>query len=159
MSSKFDATSFLDATTTEAAVKRELLHNGSEYIGEIGDVAARQNEGKKDPTKSYLFFDYPVKINLESSHPQEHARVGVPVVQLRYSVIVDLNEQTGAIDWAKGKNNQLRVLREATNTNVAGQPWNARQVIGKQIKVRIKHREYPEGSGEMVEDIAAISKI
>lgn len=156
MSSLFDVDSFLDATTTEAGQKRELLSPGIDYFAEISDVKARPVQGKKDPTASYLFCDMLLVINL-LEHPEEHSRVGIDKLTLRHSCSVDMTS-SGAIDWGKGKNNGLRIMREATGTNVAGEKWSPRSLQGRRVRVRIKHREYPEGSGNLVEDVAAIAK-
>lgn len=156
MTSLFDVNSFLDATTTEAGQKRELLNPGVDYFAEIGEVKARQHQGKKDPSEQYLFLDVPLVVHL-AEHPGERERIGIEQMNLRHSCSVDLTD-AGAMDWGKGKNNGLRILREATGTNVPGQSWSPRSLQGRRVRVRIKLREYPEGSGNLVEDVAAIAK-
>src|SRR5712664_1234665 len=156
--SLFDAEQFLDSTTTEAGEKRDNLPLTQEYIAEITDIAARQSQGKKDVTQTYLFFDFPMTIHLKDEYPDLAAKIGIDKLTMKYGVSVDLTEG-GAIDWSKGRNNGLRILREATGTNVAGQPWNPRMLLGHRVRVQLKLREWPEGSGNWLEDVKAVAKV
>lgn len=158
MTSIFDPQQFFDSTTTEAAEKRDNLPTTREYIATIDDISGRSVQGKKDPNQTYLFFDYPMTINLKDEYPEIARQVGIDKLTLRYGCGVDLTEG-GAIDWSKGRNNGLRMLREATGTNVAGEAWSPRTLVGRRIRVTLKLREYPEGSGNMVEDIKSIAKV
>ena len=154
----FDAEQFLDSTTTEAGEKRDNLPTSQPYNVEIGEVKARAVQGKKDATQSYLFFDFPMVIDLKNEYPEVAAKIGIDKLTLKYGVSVDLTE-SGAMDWSKGKNSGLRILREATVTNVAGQPWNARMLTGRRVQVMLKLREYPEGSSNLIEDVKSVAKI
>lgn len=158
MTSIFDAEQFLDSTTTEAGEKRDNLPTTQDYMVEISDLKARASQGKKDPAATYLFFDYTMTFHLKDEYPDIAAKIGIDKLNVKYGVSVDLTEG-GAMDWSKGKNTGLRLLREATGTNVAGQPWNARMLVGRRVRVQIKLREYPEGSGNMLEDIKAVAKV
>lgn len=154
--SGFDPEKFLHETTQEAATRRPPLTAGKDYLATIGTPKMRQNAGKKDPSKSYVFLDLPVTIDL-TADPAEQARVGQEKVGLNYSVIVDFNE-TG-LDWAPGRNGGLRGVRDATGTNTKGQSFSISSLEGRQIRVKIKHREYPEGSGELQDDVAGVAKV
>lgn len=154
----FDVEQYLDSTTTEAGEKRDPLPMGQDWIAEISDVKGRASQGKKDPSQTYLFFDFPLIVHLKDEYPETAAKIGVDKLTIKHGVSVDITED-GAMDWSKGKNSGLRVLREATGTNVAGQPWNPRSLIGHRIRIQVKHREYPEGSGNLLEDVKAIAKV
>ncbi len=154
----FDPSQFLDSTTTEAAEKRDNLPTTQEYNAELGEVSAKSVQGKKDTTQTYLFFEYPVVVNLKDEYPDIAAKIGVDKITMKYGASVDLTEG-GAIDWSKGKNSGLRILREATGTNVAGQAWSARMLQGRRVRIAIKLREYPEGSGNLIEDVKSVAKI
>lgn len=158
MSSIFDPAQYLDSTTTEAAEKRDPLPATQDWIGEITDVKSRASQGKKDPSQTYLFFDYAIVVNLREEYPEVASKIGVEKLNLKYGVSVDLTEN-GAMDWGKGRNSGLRIIREATGTNEAGKAWNARMPIGHRVRIKIKHREYPEGSGNMIEDVASLAKV
>jgi hypothetical protein len=152
--SAFDPTQFLDATTTEAATRRPPLPVG-DYLGVLGAPDVRQVQGKKDPSQTYAFCDFPVTIDL-TANPSVRTKIGQDQVKLRYSVSLDTNA-TG-LDWSPGKNTGLRLLREATNTNKPGESFSIRGLEGRMVKCKITHREYPEGSGEMQDNISAVAK-
>lgn len=154
----FDPSQYLDSTTTEAGEKRDNLPTTQEYNAEIGEVTSRASQGRKDTTQTYLFFDFPMTINLKDEYPDLAAKIGIDKLTMKYGTSVDLTE-SGAMDWSKGKNSGLRILREATGTNVSGQPWNARMLTGRRVRVAIKYREYPEGTGNLLEDVKSVAKI
>jgi hypothetical protein len=154
--STFDPEKFLHQTTTEAATRRPPLNASLEFPGTIGTPKMRQNAGKKDPTKSYTFLDLPIMVDL-TSNPQENARIGQDQVPLNYSVILDIND-TG-LDWSPGKNAGLRILRDATGTNTPGQAFSIASLEGRQVRVKIKHEEYPLGSGELQDRVAGVAKL
>lgn len=156
----FDPSQFLDSTTTEAGEKRDNLPTTKDYIAEITDVAARVNQGRKEDNrdKTYLSFDFPMRIDLKNEYPELAASIGIDQITMKYGCLVDLTE-SGAIDWSKGRNNGLRILREATGTNVAGQAWSARMMVGRRVRVQLKLREFPEGSGNLIEDIKSVAKV
>lgn len=153
----FDAQQFLTATTTEAGQKRDPLPLDRDYVAEIGELKPRMVKGKQDATKEYLFVDMSLIVHLKDEYPEVAHKIGVEQLNVRHSVSVDLTEQ-GGMDWSKGKNTGLRILREATGTNVPGQAWQPLMLQGRRVLVKFKHREYPEGSGNLVEDVAAIAK-
>lgn len=151
----FDVNQLLDSQTTEAAKRRPPLNPTLEYIGILSSPTARNVQGKQDPSKSYTFIDWNVDVDL-TANPQERERVGQDTVRLRYSASLDMNE-TG-IDWSPGKNTGLRLMREALGMNVPGQAFSINAMTGRPIRVKIKHEEYPEGSGELQDRIAAVAK-
>ncbi len=153
--SVFDPKQFLDATTTEAATRRPPLTAGQDYLGTLGEPKARNVQGKKDPSKSYTFLDFPVTIDL-TLDPKEQKRVGQDTVNLVYGVSLDTND-TG-IDWSPGKNTGLRLMREALDMNKPGEAFSIRNMQGRQIRVKIKHEEYPEGSRNLQDRIAGVAK-
>ena len=69
--------------------------------------------------------------------------------------MLDMNESKTAIDYSKGKNNRLRMYRDATGLNVAGQAFSPRMLVGRMVRVRITHEEY---QGAVQERAGAISK-
>lgn len=152
--SQFDASTFLDATTTEASVKRPPIPVG-DYTAVIGDLTTREWVSPKDATKSGIAIDVPLTIDL----PQDVAEsVGLhePTLLVKDSIMLDLTP-TGQLDLSPGKNGKLRKYREATNNNQAGKPFNIRMLGGQVVTVKISHREYPEGSGDLFEQVASIA--
>ncbi len=68
--------------------------------------------------------------------------------------MLDLNE-SGSIDWGKGRNGALRRWREALDMNKPGEAFSIRQMVGRPILVKIKHRSY---QGELYEEVDSVSK-
>jgi hypothetical protein len=155
--SNFDPNTFLSATTTEAATRRPPIPAGRDFVATIGEPKARQVQGKKDASKSYVFIDFPMEIDLTQA-PDVQKLVGQDKVQLNYGTSLDMTEG-GALDWTPGRNNGLRLMRTALDMNIAGQPFNILAMQGRQIRVKISHEEYPEGSGEMRDRVSAVAKV
>jgi hypothetical protein len=153
--SSFDPAQFLDATTTEALVRRPPLPVG-EYLGIVGEPKTRAWASNKPDakTKSGIAVDIPVVIDL-AAYPNEQALLGgLSQVQLTTGVFLDLNEGK-MIDWSVGKNGSLRRWREALGMNNPGEPFSIRQMQGRPIRVKVKHEAY---EGEMYDKIDSVAK-
>jgi hypothetical protein len=153
--SPFDPSQFLDASTTEASVRRPPLPVG-EYQGTLGEPKFRQTEGKKDTNLGvrYTWLDIPVTIDL-TQYADLQASIGVDQVILTYSGRVDTSP-SGGIDYGKGKSPGFRQIREATGLNQAGQPFTPRQLQGRVVRVRVKHEPY---QGELIDNIDSVAKV
>lgn len=152
--SMFDAQSFLDAQIDTALEKRDPLPTTREYRAVIGELASR-NWQSKDGTKEGVAFDVPLAIDV----PVDLQEAGglPPTLNLRDGIMLDLTP-AGAIDTAKGKNGKLRMYRDALDMNQPGVPFNPRSMTGRVVLVRIKHEEYPEGSGNLQERPVAVAR-
>ena len=142
--SQFDPQSFLDATITEVSAKRQPLPAGQDFVGTIKDVKPRAWQGKKDPSQSGIAMDVQIEI------PQDSG----PAVLLTDGIMLDTTEG-GAIDLAPGRNGKLRRYREALDMNTAGQAFSFRAMIGRLIKVKIKHEVY---EGEVYDRVDGVAK-
>ena len=152
--SSFDPSQFLDATTTEALVRRPPLPVG-DYLAVVGEPVSRSWTSQKPDArvKSGIAIDLPLVIDV-TLYSAAHAVVGVDTVTLKAGIMLDLNE-SGAIDWGMGKNGALRRYREALGMNEAGKPFSIRQMQGRIIKVKVKHRPY---EGEFYEEVDSVAK-
>lgn len=149
MSSMFDPSAFLDATTTESSVRRDPLPVG-EYLAVIGPELSIRN-GDKD-SKPWYAIDLTLEIQIPS---EVQAAMGLDssVLKIRDGMLLDISA-SGGIDYGKGKNTRLRMYREATDLNTAGTPFSPRMLSGRQVKVMVKHEEY---NGNLQEKIAGIA--
>lgn len=152
--STFDTSSFLDFTTTEESVKRPPLPAG-DYTGVIGDITVSDWVSRDDPTKAGKKFEVALTVDVPGDIAAE---VGLlePTLKMKDSVMLDLTE-SGSLDYGVGKNAKLRKYREATGNNVAGKPFNPRMLIGNVVTVKVNHREYPVGSGELFENVLGVA--
>lgn len=157
----FDPEEFLGATTTDALVRRPPLPIG-DYLGITGDITSESWSSNKPDAKvkSGVKFNIPVRIDL-SQYPEQQALLGgIEAVVLTAGVMIDsvVNPTTGkaTIDWGVGKNGGLRRWREATNCNNPGETFSPRQMSGRQVLVKVKHRPY---QGELYDDIDSVAKV
>jgi len=156
VTSGFDPASFLGATLTDANTRRPPIPGGLSFPGTLGVPTSRQSEGKKESNlgQLYTWVDIPVEIDL-TSNPQVREQVGADKVSLRYSFSLQLTP-SGGLDMSPGKNNGLRVLREAVNMNTPGQAFQIQAVAGRQVLCRIGNRPY---QGEVYDEIDSIARL
>lgn len=138
--SAFDAESFLDQSTDKPLEGRTPLPAGQDFSGTIQDVKAASFQGKKDPSKTYIRLDVVVEVDV-TSNPAVFKDVKYPSVRLTDGVLLDTTE-SGGIDWSPGRNGKLRSYREALNMNKPGDTFSPRAMVGRMIKVKIKHDPY-----------------
>lgn len=150
--SNFDPAAFLDATTTEALVKRPPLPVG-DYTAVVGEIVSRAWQGKADPTQSGIAFDIPLAMEVPAD-VQASLGLSTATINLRDSIMVDLTAE-GAIDYSVGKNRRLRMYREALNLNTAGQPFAPRMMTGGVLKVKLTHGVW---EGEPIEKVSGVAK-
>lgn len=162
MSQQFDPAAFLDVQVTEALVKRPPIDVG-DYVATVKDITANawQSKSKVDERtgqlKSGLKYDLVLTIEVPEA-VREKIGLTNSSIELRDSIMLELNS-AGGIDTAPGKNGGLRRWRDATDLNKPGVPFTARQFVGKMVMLKIGHREYPEGSGELVEQIEGVGRV
>jgi len=157
MTSAFDPQAFLDAQQTEVNEKRPPVPaenpgdaNGC-YTAVIGEIKTDSGTiGKGDRIgKPWISMVVPLRLQI----PSELQASGLPPeMTLTDRVFLDLTDQ-GGIDNSKGKNRGQRAYRDATGTNVPGQPFAWRQLQGKVVKVKVAHELY---EGNIQERVAQI---
>lgn len=157
MSTIFDPAAFLDQTTEQVSERRNPLP-AVDYNFVIKDVLMKtwESKDKVDEATGQLKSGLKLEVLLDLDIPEAiKEATQLTKMTLTDGFIVDLNESKTAIDYGKGKNNRLRMYREATGLNVAGQAFAPRMLIGKMGRVRVSHEEY---QGSIQERAGAISK-
>ena len=150
--SNFDPATFLNATITTPSEKADPLPEG-DYIGVCGAPEIRVVQGKKDPSKTYMFVDIPIILEVS---PELQSSLGLPPTrQVTYSFGLDVTNQ-GTLDNSKGKNNGMRLLREALDMNKPGDAFSLAAVEGRPIRVALKHEFYNEQIQERVKGVARV---
>lgn len=154
--STFDPNQFLDATTTEALVKRPPIPAGSVILGIITDAVARSWTSKKEDAKvkAGIAVDLKIELNL-TSYPDIQKVVGADQVIMTPGIMLDMKDDGKSIDWSTGKNGNLRRYREALGMNNPGESFSIRQMVGRPILVKIKHRTY---EGEFYDEVDSVAK-
>jgi len=156
MTSAFDPNQFLGAVLTSANTRRQPIPAGTNLPGTLGTPSTRQTEGKKESNQGvvYTWVDIPIEVDL-TGNPPVRTLVGQDHVQLRYSFRLDVSP-SGGIDLSPGKNNGLRILREAVGMNKDGESFSLLGVGGRQVLCSIGNRPY---QGEIFDEIASIARL
>lgn len=137
MASKFDAATFLATTVTESNSTKRMPVPVGEWTSLIEKVNVRPWQSK-DGLKSGLALD--VTHNLDNAEVKKAMeRDKVTITQ---GIMLDLTAN-GTLDMGKGKNIQLGRLREATDLNKPGVPFNFQMFEGKVVKVKVSHKADP----------------
>ncbi len=162
MNQNFDPTAFLDMPVDAPLVKRPPLPIG-DYTSTIKDVQVRpwQSKDKVDERTGQLKAGIAYDVFHTVEVPEAaRALIGLEQtsIELKDSIMLELNAQ-GNIDQAPGKNGALRRYREALDMNKAGETFSARKMIGKMLLVKLAHREYPVGSGDLFEELKGVAKL
>jgi hypothetical protein len=151
----FNPDTFLDAQTKEAFTKRPPLPPG-DYVGSIGALGnPRSGQQKKDPSKTWYALNVPIEIDTNQK-PGLREQIGQDKVVLYDFVGLDLTD-TGALDFAKGRNQQLRKYREALRMNTPGEPFAPRMMEGRTILVKVSQEPYQDEIRDTVAAVAPVS--
>lgn len=148
--SNFDPATFLNATVSAPSQKADPLPEG-DYLGICGAPEVRVTQGRKDPSKTYMFVDVPV--TLEVPAELQSSQGLPPTRRITHSFGLDVTGQ-GALDNSKGKNNGMRLLREALDMNKPGDEFSLAACEGRAIRVNVKHELYNEQIQERVKGVA-----
>src|SRR5574341_1180790 len=120
--SQFDPQAFLDATI-DAPLERRAPLSVQDYRAVLGELTSRAWT-YKDGSKSGIAWDVPAALEVPAE--LQAALSLPPTITLKDSIMLDLTA-TGAIDVSKGKNNRLRMYREAVDMNKPGDSFSARK--------------------------------
>ena len=162
MSLSFDPNAFLDLPIDTPLERRPPIPVG-DYTAQILSVSARRWESKDKvdertgQLKSGIAYDVEVELQLPEA-VRDLCKLNTTTFKMKDGIMLDLNEQ-GGIDTTPGRNSSLMRWREALDMNKAGQTFRASAMVGKLLKVRVKHEEYPAGSGQLQERIGAVARI
>lgn len=155
----FDPNAFLDQTT-DVALERRPPVPAMDYLATITDLQSKEWTSKDkfndDGTlRSGLKFEITLELQLP---PEVQEMCKITKLTLTDAPLIDMTPDRMGIDYSIGKNSRLRQYRDATGLNVAGQPFSPRMLVGRMVKVRVGHEEYPQGSGTIRERAGAIGK-
>jgi hypothetical protein len=152
--SDFDPTAFLNSATEQVSERMPNLPAGQDYISTIKDVTFRQVQGKKDPTAVFLFMD--IKHEIDTSQVQVDGQTyPTPTRTIVDNFIVNTREDNPkAIDYSPGKNGRIRIYREALGMNEAGRPFAPANMLGRQVRVKIKVETYEGNTFDKIDAVA-----
>lgn len=146
----FDPQQFLNTTMTEATSTEYVPIPVGDYpaICTKADIRSAQNKESGD---RYYFFetsweidDQRVRDELGQDHPTA-----------RYSIGLDINEETGQLATGKGKNVRYGRAREAIGKNNPNEDFAPSMFKGQMALVSVKHR-LGDG-GEVYSEVKSIA--
>ena len=157
MSFDFDPNSFISQETTQVSERRPPVP-AQDYVATITELKADrwQSKDKLDELgnlKSGPLFIFTLNVDLPEA-VREQCKIKQLVLTDR--VMLDVVPGGTALDYGVGKNNRLRLYRDAANLNKAGETFSPGQLVGKLIKVRVTHEVYQD---TVQERVGAISKV
>ena len=151
--SAFSPEAFLDTEFDETNEKRPPLPEDSGADGNgLYTSMIESIESKGGEKNGKVWLQVLVVHAIEVPQPLRDALKLPPTVKITDRVFIDLNEQ-GNVDNSPGRNNRQRMYREALGMNKKGEPFGWRRVVGRPVKVKIKHDLY---QGNVQDNIANI---
>jgi len=152
----FDPTAFLDLPI-DAPLERRAPIPAQDYLAVIQDIEARQwqSKNKTNPDGSFktgIVYDVKLAVQIPPE-VKASSNLNVDTLLMNDSIMLDLNDQ-GGIDTAPGRNRALRNYRESLDMNKPGEVFRAREMVGRLIRVRVKHEEYQGNLQERVDGVA-----
>lgn len=163
----FNADTFMQQTVDQPLETEWTLVPEGEYQATIDDftaeaieqIAFNYKQGPKAGTPGVMSkFTIPFVIQ-DDAVKQAMGRDKVVVTK---QVILDINDQTGGLDWGKNKNIELGRVRQGAGQNVPG-PWSVAQLRGAgPMMVKVTHSQFDRKDGSKgtrveVDKVARIS--
>lgn len=156
MTSSFDPATFLQQTYTEANDTERFLVPAGEYLAVIGsgekDVVCRPWQKKDDPSVAGMGLD--VLWEIQDDSVKQLA--GRDTVKVKQGLMLDTND-TG-LDFGKGKNVDLGLLRQAVDMNRPGQAFSFEGLKGRMAKVVVAHRADKNDSEKVYAEVKRVAK-
>jgi hypothetical protein len=152
---QFDVNAFMNENIdTPLDTRLDPIPEG-EHMGQIGigekdvDVVAGVSAKTQKPWLRVDMFIDLTDPNLAATLKREKVRV-------RYSVMIDLNEQ-GKLDTRPQRNINLGKLRDAVGQNKPG-PWNFNMLKGMPIKVKVKQKPNENDPTSPYSEVVAVTR-
>lgn len=146
----FDPNIFLNQEVTDANSTVSVPISVGEYPGICEKIEVKQwsaKDGSSSGLKLALIWDIQDDAQKELT--------GRNPLRSKQDIMLDLTE-TGALDFAKGKNIGLGRLREALDLNTPGAPFSFGMVQGRMALCKVNHREF---DGNMFDEVKAVAKL
>lgn len=149
----FDPNTFMNQVTEEANETRIIPCPEGEYVGILGEPTVKEITSQKTG-ETYVQLSIPVTID----DPTAKAATGRDPLTVRWQSFID-RTASGGLDFGVGKNIKLGRLREACGLNKPGEPFSMGKFQGKMIKVSVKHRNDPNDSETIYDEISKTAPV
>ena len=126
--STFNPDTFLNTEVSSANATAYVPVAEGEFTGSIKKIAPRVlNDGR-------AVLDVTWAVDDETTRQE----TGMAEPTVRQTIWLDLNE-SGSLDFGKGRNVGLGRLRDALGQNVSGKPWAPGMLIGGVANIKVAH--------------------
>ena len=126
--STFNPDTFLNTEVSSANATAYVPVAEGEFTGSIKKIAPRVlNDGR-------AVLDVTWAVDDETTRQE----TGMAEPTVRQTIWLDLNE-SGSLDFGKGRNVGLGRLRDALGQNVSGKPWAPGMLVGGVAKIKVAH--------------------
>ena len=132
----FDANLFMSAIYEEVNDTKIVPCPAGEFHAQIVKLEPRHGTIGKGERQGDDWAGLNIAYQIED--PAVEALLERTPVEVYELLLLDLTP-TGGLDMGKGKNVRLGRLREACDLNKAGQPFQPMMMVGKRLKVMVKH--------------------
>lgn len=159
----FDPSTFLNATISQANTRRPPIPAGTVLQGTLGEPKINRVVGKQEKNLGvvYFFLEIPVEVDL-TTNPTLRDKIGQDKVMFSgpssFKGSMDFTPQ-GGLDTAPGKNNTLRILREALGMNQDGQDFSIMMAQGRTVLAQIKNDPDQNDPNTIWDRIQTITKV
>ena len=151
--SAFNPDSFLEATMSAPSERRSPLPEGT-YTAVCGAVSTRSGVSTKDPSNPKPWLSYEIPLSIDVPAELQSGMNLPPTLTVRHQIFADLTPQN-TLDESKGRNNGIRLLREALDLNKPGDTFSFKMVEGRVLKASVKHELY---NGNIQERVSGVIK-
>lgn len=152
----FDVNNFMNAVITEVNDTKIVPCPAGEYHALIEKVEPKSGTIGKGERIGETWASLQLTMAIEDEAVKTFCARDKVVVS--NSVMLDLTP-SGGLDMGKGRNIALGRLREATGLNAPGSAFSPLMLVGRRIKVAIKHVPGYRDPSTLVAEVAGITKI
>ena len=149
--STFNAEEFLSTTSNEAIDTKIVPIPEGDHKAQITKIGVRSID-TAEGARSILDLTWEV---LDENVKKA---TGMEKPTARQSIFLDLTEQ-GSLDFGKGKNRALGLVREALGQNKPGKSWAPRMLENQMATIKIAHRPDKNDPENIFSDVKKVTKV
>lgn len=139
----FNPELFLNQQYTEASSTEYVLVPAGEYTAVIGAISAdsfKSFDIKRGENAGKKAYRLDLELLIEDPDGKLKEMLGRPP-KITHGIMLDIKPD-GGIEFGKGRNVQLGLLREALNQNATGRQWGFGSMAGQPVKVIVVEDTY-----------------
>lgn len=146
--STFNPDTFLNTEVSSANATAYVPVAEGEFTGSIKKIAPRVL------TDGRAVLDVTWVVDDETTRQE----TGMAEPTVRQTIWLDLNE-SGSLDFGKGRNVGLGRLRDALGQNESGKPWQPGMLVGGVAKIKVTHSIDKRDNETIQANVASIAKL